>query len=173
MKHCFRCMVVGFIFLMSCKVKTTKEETGKQKDNEVNLIKRQSMSATSKTDTSAIILEPDSLLNLRMEDTIDCGAVINALFRRSCYKFPVADSYKKEELTAVIEDAKDSILSIKIMLVDSTADYRQTVDWMKLNCKNKKLEDIPVYGPDPKPIVVKYDVRILYILMRKCILDYN
>jgi len=108
-----------------------------------------------------------------MKDTVDCRAVINTLFQRSFYKFPVADSYKREELTAVIEDAKDSILSIKIMLVDSAADYRQTVDWMRLNCKNERLEDIPVYGPDPKPILVKYDVRLLDILMRKCALNYN
>lgn len=117
-------------------------------------------------------LESDSLLQLRKDDTLDCGAVINLLFHRSSYKFPIDYGYTKDELTAVIADGKDSILSIKIMFIDTVAHYRETLDWLKLNCKNKKLQTIEKEGFSYKIEEIKYDTRILDILMRKCALDY-
>jgi hypothetical protein len=99
--------------------------------------------------------------------TADCGCIINTIFHRSSYKFPVEDTYNRDDLTAVIESAHDSLLKIKVIVTDD----RTTVDWLKLNCKNKRLENVPLYGSDPKPIPVKYDFRLLPILMRKCAVE--
>jgi len=168
MKHFFLFIGIVFIFLGSCKIKTAEEQKAV---NELVLTEHQSTSSAT-TDTNRVTLDSDSLLNLQIEDTVDCGAVVNTIFRRSFYKFPVEGFYKKEDLTAVIESAKDSILLIKVMLVDSITDHRETVDWMRLNCKNKRLEEVPLYGSNPQPILVKYDVRFLEILMRNCSLNY-
>jgi len=173
MRHYFLYINIFLTFLSSCKIKTINEREALNKSNKSDSIKLRNESVTASSGNSYQTLRSDSLLNLLSEDTADCGAIINTLFHRSSYKFPMADIYKREELTAVIESAKDSMLLVKVMLVDSATDHRDTVDWMNLNCKNKRLETVPLYGPDPKPIQVDYDERLLDILMRKCSLDYS
>jgi hypothetical protein len=88
------------------------------------------------------IAVPDTLLNLTENDTVDCGSIVNALFHRSLYKFPVEYSFNKDELTAVITEAKDSLLVIKLMLIDTTTNDRLTAGWLKLNCKNRRLDQV-------------------------------
>jgi hypothetical protein len=126
---------------------------------------------TDEIDTFKIIA-PDTLLNLTEADTGSCGGIINTLFHRSLYKFPVDSSFHKDELRAVITEAGDSLLMVKIMYADSTTNDGMTVDWLRLNCKNKRLTQIRMDDPDAPWSPVNYDVRLLEILMRKCTLDY-
>lgn len=172
MKHCFILMGTFAILFISCKLKSSKKETDSPGLTAKNETPQQGKSAALILDSENSTLGSDSLLHLQKEDTIDCGAIINTLFHRSSYEFPVENGFKKEELTAVIEDAKDSILSIKIMLVDTVANDRATVDWLTLNCKNKHLETIKKNSETVNVRLIKYDVRLLDILMRECALDY-
>jgi len=104
-------------------------------------------------------------------DTMDCGELVNLLFQRSSYKFYADSSFIKEQLTASINEVQDSVLIIKISQENKTKDDEIIVDWLNLDLKSKKLEQM---GPDlNKPIQVSYDNKILERLLKKCdVSDY-
>ncbi|NML38404.1 hypothetical protein HHL17_14445 [Chitinophaga sp. G-6-1-13] len=171
-----RCIliVIGIAsgFWVSCNQKTAHQELSRQNLDSLNEVIQKPAPVKEPVERKVAELHSDTLIQIGKEDTVDCGAIINTLFHRSKYEFPVKNGYKREELTAVIENAVDSILSIKIMFIDPTDNYRTTVDWLTLNCKNKKLQTIEKAEPNSGEIEIKYDVRFLDILMRKCALNY-
>ncbi|RFS21170.1 hypothetical protein DVR12_17710 [Chitinophaga silvatica] len=171
MKHSFVIIILS-VFFICCNQRIADKESSNQNFDSSKEVLLNPAPAQVPVASDISKLQSDSSLLVENKDTLDCGAIINTLFHRSLYKFPVDNGFEKEELTAVIEDAKDSVLSIKIMLVDTVSNDRLTVDWLTLNCKSKEFQTIPKDGTNNGIRRIKYDTRFLDILMRKCALNY-
>lgn len=80
------------------------------------------------------------------------------------------DSFQKDELAAAITEAEDSLLVIKIMVVDTTTKYRMTVGRLHLNCRNKRLDQVNLQEEDVPVPPVNYDDAVTgYIDEEMCV----